>query len=91
MCSSDLIDLDKVPLREDSMNAYEIMLSESQERMLVVIEKGFDAELNAIFEKWELDCTHFGEVTDTGMLEVYHRGNKVAEIPSEELDRKSGV
>ena len=79
------IDLDKVPLREDSMNAYEIMLSESQERMLVVIEQGFDKELNAIFEKWELDCTRFGEVTDTGMLEVYHRGNKVAEIPSEEL------
>ena len=79
------IDLDKVPLREDSMNAYEIMLSESQERMLVVIEQGFDKELNAIFEKWELDCTRIGEVTDTGMLEVYHRGNKVAEIPSEEL------
>ena len=79
------IDLDKVPLREDSMNAYEIMLSESQERMLVVIEQGFDKELNAIFEKWELDCTRVGEVTDTGMLEVYHRGNKVAEIPSEEL------
>ena len=79
------IDLDKVPLREDSMNAYEIMLSESQERMLVVIEQGFDKELNAIFEKWELDCTCVGEVTDTGMLEVYHRGNKVAEIPSEEL------
>ena len=79
------IDLDKVPLREDSMNAYEIMLSESQERMLVVIEQGFDKELNAIFEKWELDCTRVGEVTGTGMLEVYHRGNKVAEIPSEEL------
>ncbi|HIN19894.1 MAG TPA: phosphoribosylformylglycinamidine synthase subunit PurL [Candidatus Marinimicrobia bacterium] len=79
------IDLDKVPLREDSMNAYEIMLSESQERMLVVIEQGFDKELNAIFEKWELDCTRVGEVTDTGMLEVYHHGNKVAEIPSEEL------
>ena len=79
------IDLDKVPLREDSMNAYEIMLSESQERMLVVIEQGFDKELNAIFEKWELDCTRVGEVTDTGMLEVYHRCNKVAEIPSEEL------
>ena len=79
------IDLDKVPLREDSMNAYEIMLSESQERMLVVIEQGFDKELNAIFEKWELDCTQVGEVTGTGMLEVYHRGNKVAEIPSEEL------
>ena len=79
------IDLDKVPLREDSMNAYEIMLSESQERMLVVIEQGFDKELNAIFEKWELDCTRVGEVTDTGMLEVYHRDKKVAEIPSEEL------
>ncbi len=79
------IDLDKVPLREESMNAYEIMLSESQERMLVVIEKGFDAELNEIFEKWELECTRLGEVTNTGMLEVYHLGNKVAEIPSEEL------
>jgi len=79
------IDLDKVPLRENGMNAYEIMLSESQERMLVVIEQGFDAELNAIFEKWELECTCIGEVTNTGMLEVYHLGNKVAEIPSEEL------
>jgi len=79
------IDLDNVPLREDEMNAYEIMLSESQERMLVVIEQGFDAELNAIFEKWELECTRIGEVTDTGKLEVYHKGNKVAEIPSEEL------
>ena len=79
------IDLDKVPLREDGMNAYEIMLSESQERMLVVIEQGFDAELNAIFEKWELECIRIGEVTNTGMLEVYHQGAKVAEIPSEEL------
>ena len=79
------IDLDKVPLREDGMNAYEIMLSESQERMLVVIEQGFDAELNAIFEKWELECIRIGEVTNTGMLEVYHKGTKVAEIPSEEL------
>ena len=79
------IDLDKVPLREDGMNAYEIMLSESQERMLVVIEQGFDAELNAIFEKWELECIRIGEVTNTGMLEVYHQGNKVAAIPSEEL------
>jgi phosphoribosylformylglycinamidine synthase len=79
------IDLDKVPLREKDMNAYEIMLSESQERMLVVIKKNFDTELNAIFEKWELDCTLVGEVTNTGMLEVYHKGGKVAEIPSEEL------
>jgi len=79
------INLDKVPLRENGMNAYEIMLSESQERMLVVIEQGFDAELNSIFKKWDLECTRIGEVTGTGMLEVYHEGNKVAEIPSEEL------
>ena len=79
------INLDKVPLREEGMNAYEIMLSESQERMLVVIEEGFDKELNTIFEKWDLDCTRVGEVTDSGLLEVYHHGNKVAEIPSEEL------
>ena len=79
------INLDKVPLREENMNAYEIMLSESQERMLVVIEQGFEVELQAIFEKWELDCTRVGEVTDTGLLEVFHHGDKVAEIPSEEL------
>ena len=79
------IDLDKVPLREQGMNAYEIMLSESQERMLVVIEVGFDEELNKIFEKWELDCTRVGEVTNTRMLEVYHKGEKVAAIPSDEL------
>ncbi len=79
------IDLDKVPLREKEMNAYEIMLSESQERMLVVTEKGFELELQKIFEKWELHCTRVGEVTGTGMLEVYQGSKKVAAIPSEEL------
>ena len=79
------IDLDKVPLREEGMNAYEIMLSESQERMLVVTEKGFELELQKIFEKWELHCTRVGEVTNTGMLEVYQGSKKIAEIPSEEL------
>ena len=79
------IDLDKVPLREEGMNAYEIMLSESQERMLVVTEKGFEQELQKIFDKWELHCTRVGEVTNTGMLEVYQGSKKVAEIPSEEL------
>ena len=79
------IDLDKVPLREEGMNAYEIMLSESQERMLVVTEKGFEQELQKIFDKWELHCTWVGEVTNTGMLEVYQGSKKVAEIPSEEL------
>ncbi len=79
------IDLDKVPVRENNMNAYEIMLSESQERMLIVIEKGFGKELTEIFHKWDLDCTEVGVVTDTGNLEVWHEGNIVAKIPSEEL------
>jgi len=79
------IDLQKVPLREVGMNAYEIMLSESQERMLVVIEKGFESELRTIFKKWDLHCTQIGVVTDTGMLEVYQGRQKIAKIPSEEL------
>jgi phosphoribosylformylglycinamidine (FGAM) synthase-like enzyme len=79
------IDLDKVPLREEGMNAYEIMLSESQERMLIVTEKGFGDELNVIFEKWDLNCTEVGVVTDTGKLEVWSKGKVVAEIPSVEL------
>ena len=79
------INLDKVPLREDGMNAYEIMLSESQERMLIVIEKGFGEELNAIFKKWDLNCTEVGIVTDTGNLEIWHEGSIVANIPSNEL------
>ena len=79
------IDLDKVPLREKGMNAYEIMLSESQERMLVVINKGFEKELAAIFEKWDLDCTEVGYVTNDGKLTVKHEGAVVAQIPSEEL------
>ena len=79
------INLDLVPLRESDMNAYEIMLSESQERMLVVIKDGFEKELNDIFEKWELDCQKVGEVTDTGHLEVYHKDELIADIPSGEL------
>jgi len=79
------IDLDLVPVREQDMNAYEIMLSESQERMLVVVKKGFEKELSAIFEKWELNCTKVGEVTDTGHLDVMHGGERVAYIPTEEL------
>ena len=67
------INLDLVPIREKDMNAYEMMLSESQERMLVVIKKGFEKELNKIFTKWDLDCTQVGEVTDTKNLEVFQK------------------
>ena len=79
------IDLGKVPLREKGMNSYEIMLSESQERMLVVIKKGYENELKAIFEKWELNCVEIGVVTDTGCLEVYNNNLCVANIPSNSL------
>ena len=79
------INLDLVPIREKDMNAYEMMLSESQERMLVVIKKGFEDELHTIFSKWDLNCTEVGEVTDSKNLEVYHEGVKVADIPTNEL------
>jgi len=79
------IDLDKVPRREKNMNAYEIMLSESQERMLVVIKKGFEKELCDIFLKWELDCTEVGHVTNDQKLTVIENEEVVASIPSEEL------
>ena len=79
------INLDLVPIREKDMNAYEIMLSESQERMLVVIKKGSEVELNKIFKKWDLDCTEVGEVTDTKNLEVFYKGECVADIPANEL------
>ncbi|MBC8213313.1 MAG: phosphoribosylformylglycinamidine synthase subunit PurL [Candidatus Marinimicrobia bacterium] len=79
------IDINKVPRREPNMNAYELLLSESQERMLVVIEKGFDKELKEIFEKWDLDCTQIGNVNDTGMIKVYEDGELICDVPSETL------
>ena len=79
------INLDKVPLREKNMNAYEIMLSESQERMLVVVKKGNEEKLKEIFKKWEIDCTEVGIVTNTGDLEVFHEGKIVANLPTEDL------
>ncbi len=79
------LNLEKVPLREPDMSPYEIMLSESQERMLIVIQKGFEKELKKIFSKWELDCTQIGYVNDTGNVEVLYKNNLVADIPSESL------
>ena len=79
------VDLDKVPLREDGMNAYEILLSESQERMLVVIKKGYEKELSAIYEKWDLLCCEIGIVTNTKNFEVYSKNKLVANIPVDSL------
>ena len=79
------IDVMHVPQRESGMTPYEIMLSESQERMLLVVKKGREAEVERIFEKWDLHAAHIGEVTDDGLMRVKDHGNVVAEIPNSAL------
>ena len=79
------IDLDKVPTRQQNMKTWELLLSESQERMLLVAEKGREAEVSAIFEKWDLPCSVIGEVTDDGILNFYMHGELEASIPAHEL------
>ena len=79
------IDLDKVPTRQANMQPWEILLSESQERMLIVCHQGREAELLAVFDKWDLECEHIGEVTDTGRLHFYAGGELVADVPAEPL------
>ncbi|HEY6906436.1 MAG TPA: phosphoribosylformylglycinamidine synthase subunit PurL [Ignavibacteriaceae bacterium] len=79
------INLDKVPLREEGMSAYEIMLSESQERMLCVVKKGYEDKVKSVFEKWDLNCEIIGEVTENKNLIIHYQGNKKAEIPAFEL------
>jgi len=79
------IELDRVPQRETGMSAYEIMLSESQERMLLVAQKGREQEVFRIFEKWGLDAVEVGKVTADDKLRVLHHGEIVAEIPNRAL------
>jgi phosphoribosylformylglycinamidine synthase len=79
------IDLDKVPTRQEGMLPFEILLSESQERMLVVVKKGREQEVEAIFEKWDLNCVQIGEVTEGGRLEYFMNGELVADVPAESL------
>ncbi len=79
------IDLDKVPTRQDDMLPFEILLSESQERMLVVVEKGKEAIVEKIFDKWDLHAAQIGEVTEGGRLEYYVHGELVAEVPAWDL------
>ncbi len=75
------LDLDRVPRRESGMTAYEIMLSESQERMLMVLKPGREDEARAIFEKWELDFAVIGETNKSGQLTLLEGGEAVADIP----------
>ena len=75
------LDMNKVPCREEGMTPYEMMLSESQERMLMVLKPGREAEAEAIFRKWELDFAVIGEVTDTGHMVLEFNGEVVCDIP----------
>ncbi len=77
--------LHKVPTRQENMKPWEILLSESQERMLVVVKKGHEQEVEDIFEKWDLHCAIIGEVTGTQMLEYYMYDELVAHVPAEYL------
>ena len=79
------LDLDRVPLRETGMSAYEIMLSESQERMLMILRPGSEIDARSIFTKWELDFAVIGRVTDTGRLALRANGEIAADIPVEPL------
>jgi len=85
------IDLDKVPQRETAMTPYEIVLSESQERMLLVAEKGREREVLDVFKKWGLDAVVVGTVTDGGLLRVKDDGRVVAEIPAHPLAEEGPV
>ena len=79
------IDLDKVPTRQQNMKTWELLLSESQERMLMVVEKGKEQLVLNVFEKWDLPCSEIGEVTADGMLRFYMHGELEAELPAYEL------
>ncbi|MCY7292241.1 MAG: phosphoribosylformylglycinamidine synthase subunit PurL, partial [Ferruginibacter sp.] len=79
------IDLEKVPTRQSDMKAWELLLSESQERMLLVVEKGKEKAVLDIFEKWDLPCSEIGKVTDDGMLQFFMNGVLEAVLPAEEL------
>jgi phosphoribosylformylglycinamidine synthase len=79
------IDLDKVPTRQTGMKDWEILLSESQERMLIVCKPGQEAKIKAVFEKWDLPCEHIGATTAGGRLEYFYEEKLVADVPAETL------
>jgi phosphoribosylformylglycinamidine synthase len=85
------IELSDVPQRETGMTPYEIMLSESQERMLLIVKRGREAEVERIFDKWDLHAVRIGEVTPDGLLRVKHHGQVVAEVPNAALTDEAPV
>ncbi len=89
--SGMIMHLDRVPAREEGMMPYEFMLSESQERMLICAKKGSEQAIIDIFEKWDLDCAVIGEVTDTGHMELFWHGEKVADVPVDPVSEEAPV
>ena len=85
------IHADRVPLREADMEPWEIMISESQERMLAIVTEEQIADVREVCERWDLDCTVIGEVTDSKMLRIYWHGERVADIPARRLADESPV
>jgi phosphoribosylformylglycinamidine synthase subunit PurL len=85
------MNLDLVPQRETGMNPYEMMLSESQERMLLVVQKGREQEITSLFEKYGLEAVAVGQVTDDKMLRLTHNGEVVAEVPADALAEDAPV
>lgn len=85
------MNLDFIPQRETGMTAYEMMLSESQERMLIVVKKGRESEIVELFEKYDLDAVSVGHVTDDKMLRLLHKGEVVAEVPADALAEEAPV
>jgi phosphoribosylformylglycinamidine synthase II len=79
------IDLDKVPTRQANMQPFEILLSESQERMLIIVEKGREADVERVFDKWDLNCAIIGEVIEGDHLHYYMHGEMVADVPADVL------
>lgn len=89
--SGMIMNLDLVPAREEGMQPYDFMLSESQERMLICAKKGTEDKIMEIFKKWDLDCAVIGEVTDTGRMELFWHGQKVADVPVAPVSEEAPV
>src|SRR5207302_4632892 len=85
------LNLDKVPVRESGMTPYEIMLSESQERMLIVAKRGREQDVIKIFEKWDLNAAIVGEVTGDGFVRVFSQGSEVAKIQVDPISTEAPV
>ena len=85
------MDLDLVPTRETGMTPYELMLSESQERMLLVLRDGAEADARAVFAKWDLECVTVGRVTDSGAVVLRWHGDEVAQVPVAPIGHEAPV